>query len=347
MSLQLMRERIKIRGCTPREEMIRDGQNLLKEELEHDSSYSPTILFYSYDYNRGLDGECAKLRIYNRKNDSTYGEIQNFTTTYDNPITVGMYFHDTKDDSYWIATESFNVNDIHYEGKMIRCIYDLRWQDKSGNIIERKGISVDQTKYSNGEKSNNAITIGNNQYGLLLPVDSESKKLKREMRFAFDFEDAEEPDIYRLSNRKIKLKDNIIQLSFTFDAFDKDTDKRVTLDDGKKVWICNYTTSSVPITPPIESNEMTISILGSDVLKIGRKKSWSVEFKDKDGNSVEFADWSWSVKSDFDIDQTVSNKIIELSVDDEDSADESILLQILSADDNVVAEKEIMIMEGW
>ena len=45
MSLRLMKERMKICGISPRDEMVRDGQNLLKEELEHDTSYSPTMYF--------------------------------------------------------------------------------------------------------------------------------------------------------------------------------------------------------------------------------------------------------------------------------------------------------------
>ena len=65
MSLQLMKERMKISGTTPREEMIRDGQNLLKEELEHDTSYSPTMYFY--DAENEKDDRLANFRVYGRK----------------------------------------------------------------------------------------------------------------------------------------------------------------------------------------------------------------------------------------------------------------------------------------
>ena len=46
----LMKERVKHSGSTAREEMIIDGQNLLKEELEHDSSYSPTMYKYTLPF---------------------------------------------------------------------------------------------------------------------------------------------------------------------------------------------------------------------------------------------------------------------------------------------------------
>ena len=106
--------------------MIIDGQNLLKEELEHDSSYSLTMYFWNPVL--GCDDRPAKVRIYKRKYSSLNGNYQNFLTTYDNPIKIGEYLHDTKDDTYWLIYNSFNVNDVHYEGKMIQCNYLLRWQ---------------------------------------------------------------------------------------------------------------------------------------------------------------------------------------------------------------------------
>ena len=116
MSLQLMKERIKISGTTPRDEMIRDGQNLLKEELEHDTSYSPTMYFY--DAENEVDDRLANLRVYGRKNSSLNGNYMNFLTTYDNPVKIGDYIHDAKDDTYWLVYTAFNVNDIEYTGKL-------------------------------------------------------------------------------------------------------------------------------------------------------------------------------------------------------------------------------------
>ena len=63
MSLHLMKERVKVSGITPREEMIRDGQNLLKEELEHDSSYSPTMFFYDSDNKVDPDAETVCFNV--------------------------------------------------------------------------------------------------------------------------------------------------------------------------------------------------------------------------------------------------------------------------------------------
>ena len=64
-----------------------------------------------------------------------------------------------------------------------------------------------RSKYSSGVKGNSTITIGDNQYGLTLPIDDETKRLKRDMRFPIDLEDAGQPDIYVLTNRKVRSEE--------------------------------------------------------------------------------------------------------------------------------------------
>ena len=54
----------------------------------------------------------------------------------------------------------------------------------------------------------------------------------RIMRFPIDFEDAEKPDIYKLTNRKVNLNNNeyfgrggTMVLTMSYDAFNADEDK--------------------------------------------------------------------------------------------------------------------------
>ena len=131
-------------------------------------------------------------------------------------------------------------------GYMYLCTVPLRWQNLEGKIIERWVYAEDFTKYSNGVTGNNTITVGDNQYGLTLPVDEETKRLKRDMRFPMDFDDSEQPDIYKLTNRKVKLSDNqyfgrggTMVVTMSFDAFNPNNDKKVTMENGQEVWICN------------------------------------------------------------------------------------------------------------
>lgn len=242
-------------------------------------------------------------------------------------------------------------------GYMYLCTVPLRWQNSEGKIIERYVYSEDFTKYSNGTTGNNTITIGDNQYGLTVPVDSETKKLKRDMRFPIDFDDSEQPDIYKLTNRKVKLNDNqyfgrgsTMILTVSFDAFNPHDDKRVVMEDGQEVWICNYNNSHTPLPPtppePNETTDLRCVISGNTNLKNGYYRKFTVTFTDKDGNTVDRqnVDYKWKVVSDFDVKQTVIDNKITVSVNDENLIGDSFLLQIL-ADETVLSEIKVNILE--
>lgn len=242
-------------------------------------------------------------------------------------------------------------------GYMYLCTVPLRWQNSEGKIIERYVYSEDFTKYSNGTTGNNTITIGDNQYGLTVPVDSETKKLKRDMRFPIDFDDSEQPDIYKLTNRKVKLNDNqyfgrgsTMILTVSFDAFNPNDDERVVMEDGQEVWICNYNNSHTPLPPtPSEPNETTdlrCVISGNTNLKNGYRRSYTATFSDKDGNAVDWqnVDYQWNVKSDFDVKQTIVDNKITVSVNDESLIGGSFFVQIIVGE-TVLSEIKVNIVE--
>lgn len=242
-------------------------------------------------------------------------------------------------------------------GYMYLCTVPLRWQNSEGKIIERYVYAEDFTKYSNGVTGNNTITIGDNQYGLTLPVDEETKKLKRDMRFPIDFDDSEQPDIYKLTNRKVKLNDNqyfgrggTMIVTMSFDAFNPNDDKKVLIDNGQEVWICNYNNSHSPLPPtPSEPNETTdlkCVISGNTNLKNGYRRSYTATFTDKDGNAVDWqhVDYHWNVKSDFDVKQTIADNKITVSVNDENLIGGSFFVQIVVGV-TVLSEIKVNIVE--
>lgn len=251
------------------------------------------------------------------------------------------------ENSVWIIdTNVVNVDGAYLSTRMSRCQYVLRWQTHSGNIVERWGYAADQTKYSNGETGNNTITYGDNQYGLLLPIDNETKLLKRGMRFSIDFDDSDEPDIYSLTNRKVKLAEGTMSITLSFDAFNPKTDKRVTFDSGKSVWICDYR-DSIPTSSPVnETTVLSASISGGTSLRYGRAKSWTVSFSDKNGEIIENDNFYWNVVSDFEIPKVITNNKIQFKIDAEDLIGESFALQVIVGT-TVLSEVTITITEGF
>ncbi len=342
MSLQLMKERIKRSGNTVREEMIRDGQNLLVEELEHDSSYSPTMYFWNSVLE--CDDRPAKMRIHNRKYSSLNGNYQQFLTTYDNPVKIGEYIHDTKDDTYWLIYNSFNVNDIHYEGKMIQCNYLLRWQLSDGKIIKRWANIVSASKYDVGENGNSTLVLSSNNYTVLIGYCEEGFELEGKRVF-IDMKPTNPKKVF-----KITRSDDVIYnasglgylLSFIADKIEFNPDK-----DNQELRICDYVDTSTPLPPsptnPDETTDLTAVISGDSELQIGFSNTYTVTFADrKTGNPVDFdkTGFTWNIVSDFDIEKTINNNEIELYVEDEDLADEKLKLQVIV--NNIVLSEMII-----
>lgn len=260
------------------------------------------------------------------------------------PFNLGDYIE--WNNQIWLVTLVDTDDKAYHSGYMYLCTVPLRWQNSEGKIIERYVYAEDFTKYSNGVTGNNTITIGDNQYGLTLPVDEETKKLKRDMRFPIDFDDSEQPDIYKLTNRKVKLSDNqyfgrggTMIVTMSFDAFNPNDDKRVVMEDGQEVWICNYNNSHTPLPPtpsePDETTDLSAEIFGNKNLNIGFTRTYTVVFTDENGNEVQSDDvnFSWNVISNFNINQNITKNKIKLNVDTDDSlVGESFLLQVIVND---------------
>lgn len=271
------------------------------------------------------------------------------------PFNLGDYIE--WDNQIWLVTLIDTDNKTYHSGYMYLCTVPLRWQNSEGKIIERYVYAEDFTKYSNGITGNNTITVGDNQYGLTLPVDSETKKLKRDMRFPIDFDDSEQPDIYKLTNRKVKLNDNqyfgrgaTMILTVSFDAFNPNDDKQVIMENGQEVWICNYNNSHTPLPPtpsePDETTDLRCVISGNTNLKNGYYRKFTANFTDKDGNSVDWqgVNYQWNVKSDFDIKQTISENKITVSVNDENLIGGSFFVQIV-IEATVLSEIRVNVVE--
>lgn len=226
------------------------------------------------------------------------------------PFNLGDYIE--WNNQIWLVTLVDTDDKTYHSGYMYLCTVPLRWQNSEGKIIERYVYAEDFTKYSNGVTGNNTITIGDNQYGLTLPVDEETKKLKRDMRFPIDFDDSEQPDIYKLTNRKVKLSDNqyfdrggTMIVTMSFDTFNSNDDKKVTMEDGQEVWVCNYNNSHTSLPPtPSESNKTTdlfeekyhIKILYDDEKFLyagGDFKQFKACCIDNNGNQIKniYPDW--------------------------------------------------------
>lgn len=253
-----------------------------------DECFSDTIDYHVVKRN----GEPFELLIIKDTDGNTFKK--KIKSKHSTPFNLGDYIE--WEGQIWLITLIDPNEKTYHSGYMYLCTVPLRWQNSEGKIIERFAYSEDFTKYSSGTTGNNTITIGDNQYGLTLPIDEETRKLHRDMRFPIDFEDAEQPDIYELTNRKVNLNNNeyfgrggTMIVTMSFDSFNANKDKRVTMDDGKEVWICDYidTTTRTPPSTPNETGVLRaeIAFRGNQELKIGGTfKTITGSFVDSDDN---------------------------------------------------------------
>ncbi len=345
MSLQLMKERIKHSGSTAREEMIIDGQNLLKEELEHDSSYSSTMYFW--DPVLKCDDRPAKVRVYKRKYSSLNGNYQNFLTTYDNPIKIGEYLHDKKDDTYWLIYNSFNVNDIHYEGKMIQCNYLLRWQTSDRSIVERWANIVSASKYDVGENGNGTIILSSNNYAILIGYCDEGFELEGQRVF-IDMRPINPTKVFKITrNDDVLYNSGNMGSLLNFIADKTEFNPNV---DNQKLRICNYIdpTSSLLPSPPTHNINLGLSVIisGNTNLRNSYERTYTAKFIDNNDKEIncENIDFTWKIISNFDVKQNLDNNKITVSVNNENLIGSSFLLQLLIKN-TVSSEIQVHIVE--
>lgn len=340
-----MKERVKHSGSTAREEMIIDGQNLLKEELEHDSSYSPTMYFWNPVL--GCDDRPAKVRIYNRKYSSLNGNYQNFLTTYDNTIKIGEYLHDTKDDTYWLIYNSFNVNDVHYEGKMIQCNYLLKWQLANGEIVERYSNIVSASKYDVGETGNSTLVLSSNNYTILIGYCEEGFELEGKRVF-IDMKPTKPTKVF-----KITRSDDVLYNSGNMGSllsFIADKTEFNPNDDNQELRICDYNKNTTPLPPtpskPNETTDLRCVISGNTNLKNGYSRSYTVTFSDKNGKAIDWQEvnYQWNVVAEFEVEQTIVNNKITVKVKNEDLIGSSFLLGV-SIGNFAISDIKINIIE--
>lgn len=297
-----------------------------------DDCFADTIDYHIVERN----GEPFELLIIKDTDNNTHKK--KIKSKHSSPFNLGDYIK--WNGQMWIVMSLDPDDKTYHSGYMYLCTLLLYWQNKNGEIVERWGYSEDFTKYSSGVEDGKVVTIGDNQYGVTLPVDDETKHLKRDKRFIVDFEDVDVPDAYTLTNRKVLLNDDgyfgrgsLLNLTLSYDAFNSNTDKLIELPDGRKVWICDYISSDEPTTPPLpDKSDILSKIEGNKKLKLGYRRTYVAQFFDKNNESVDIPlDFSWKVICDFSdvLEQEIDGNSISFLIDDEDYLDEKFVLQAL------------------
>ena len=326
--------RMNLHGATQRERAKNRLVAHLNDRTQHNLSYK----------NIFLNGVETKLVI----NSGTQPYYKEFQSLPSQEINIGDYVEWAN--SHWIVVTCDLDDEIYRDGKLNQCNYLLKWQNELGEIIERWAIIQSASKYNDGTDSNTVITLGSDQLSIIVPIDSETIKLKKSMSKKFFIDNnTVDPTTYELTGTG-NVPDTYNGHGIT-SWIVKECAYTATEDD-LKYGVCNYravdtnTDSSINQENLDETTDLRIIISGNKNLKVGFSRIYTVKFTDENDNEIDKTDWTWNVDVDYVEVVGQSGNEIELLVDNEDYIDSSFILSVVK-DTVTLAQIEITVVYGF
>ena len=278
-------------------------------------------------------------RIFDRKFvDTVHHKITVETILKDDWMECGDYLE--YDGMMWLCLNSYSFHNLYCRATFMSCDWQIYWINEKGELKSQFVIDQNSTQYNSGESSNSTMTLGAAQHMLKMPYNEDTIMFDSPQRFCID-RNLKKPTCYKVTqndNTSYNYGKGLCCVTVTETQLNPNRDKLITLEDGKQVWICDYIkisddNTNIPTVPPENPDEMTdlrVTISGSTSLKLTVPRIYTAIITNTDGKEVDWDNtYSWNVVSDFEVEQSIDGKIIELYVEDEDLIDEKFKLQVL------------------
>lgn len=289
-------------------------------------------------------------RIFDRKFIDTFHHKITVETILDKDwIECGDYLE--YEGMVWLCLNSYSFHKLYCRATFMSCDWKIYWINENGELKSQYVIDQNSTQYNSGETSNSTMTLGSAQHMLKMQCNDDTIILDSPMRFAID-KNIKKPTCYKVTqndNTAYNYGKGLCCVTVTETPLNTESDKLITLDDGTQVWICDYVeVTPLPPTPPEpdETTDLRCMISGNTNLKNGYSRTYTVTFADKEGNAVDWQEvnYQWNVKSNFDVQQTISGNTITIKVENEDFIGSSFLLGI-SIGNSMIIETKVNIIE--
>lgn len=289
-------------------------------------------------------------RIFDRKFIDTFHHKITVETILDKDwIECGDYLE--YEGMVWLCLNSYSFHKLYCRATFMSCDWKIYWINENGELKSQYVIDQNSTQYNSGETSNSTMTLGSAQHMLKMQCNDDTIILDSPMRFAID-KNIKKPTCYKVTqndNTAYNYGKGLCCVTVTETQLNTESDKLITLDDGTQVWICDYVeVTPLPPTPsePNETTDLKCLISGNTNLKNGYQRSYTVTFIDKDGNSVDWqnVNYQWNVKSDFDVQQSISDNQITVSINDENLIGGSFFVSVCIGE-TILTEIKVNIIE--
>lgn len=291
-----------------------------------DTAYAETVSLFNQDLSQGKDVRCV---IQGNSADTYLKSMERIGLFPIGVVKAGMYV--LYDDRYWLITGYPSSNKVYDKATMKLCQYKLRWQRPDGSVIERWANIQSSSKYDDGLKESENMTLTSDSLMLLLPNDDESLTLDGKRVF---IDKKAIPDkVYLVSRADSVLYDYGDKHGGIFCFITEKTEK-VKATDRQDLRLCDYiapTTSEGDDKPSTRS--VFGKIMGNKTLKLGYTRSYNAELKDDNGKEVDWCDeHRWSIESEIDVISATNKNKITLSVEDPLSVGDKFRLCLLHGD---------------
>lgn len=343
-SLEKFVKKMKYSGGSLRNERIKNSKELLNQTFEDDASFQTEIVMWELGKKDFDHSPTIPIRFYEKDFSNANGLTVKFQTPYDTPIDVGDIIFDRKSEQYYICTESFDINEIHWQGKFTLCNWILKWQNKNGDILEYPCYDINSTQYNSGEQSNRQFTVGSSQHMITLPCDENTISLCTPKRFILD-KNKVNPTVFIVTQNDNTSynygKRGLVRITLYENVYNPNTDRA---DLG----ICDYIDVSVPVCPHEPIGIHAVIEYRTTIIKSGGNyQTFIGKFMDKDNNEVIIDSYKWSVVCNFKdalMFETVDNTI-KISIDNDEYIDEEFKL-IFSDINNQYSDSIIVRIES-
>lgn len=332
-------------GSSIREDKVKSSRMILDQTFYDDASFQADdpVYFWQLGLLEQEDYEnqtSIAIRLYGRRYSNANGITVKFQTLLDTPVEVGDIIYCSGSQDYYLCTESFNIDNIHWQGKFTYCNWILKWQDKTGKILQYPCFDMNATQYNSGEQSTRQYTIGSSQHMIKLPCDENTVAIRTPQRFMLD-KNTENPTVYAVTQNDTTTNGyggkGIVVLTLLEDPINREKDR---IDLG----ICDYidinsTDNSNSGDNGGESGNTNIKSIieyTSKVIKSGgSEQTYIARFYDENENELDIEP-KWNIVCDFANKLTIAEtgKEIKISIDNDDYVDEDFKLELTDEENN-------------
>ena len=293
-----------------------------------ETAFSDAVLLYNHDLS-----ECTEIRcvIQGNSADTYLKSMERVALFPIGTVKAGMYIF--FENRYWLITGYPSSNKSYEKATVKLCQFKVKWQNSDGTIVERWVSTQSSSKYDDGLKDSNTMTLTSDSIMLLLPNDDESLTLDGKRIFI----DKKNPPnkVYLVSRADSVLYDYGEDHGGMFCFITEKTELNESTD-RPDLGICDYISPIIPEEDDkttILSGTITGTISGNKNLKVGFARTYRSNLVDEDGNTVEWSDeFSWNIVGDIEVGLTENNGTVTLLVDDEDLVDEMFKLTLCHGD---------------